>query len=388
MTLLKFVCVFALIGVNKLVFAITDCTWNGDFDSKSARLKYRCNFVCDEQNTIEEHIFTFDDRILVQIENRVGSIDKSYISEISLKNCSFNGENTWQGEWNLSKLNASNNHLSEIPTNLLSGNITIEQLDISHNFIQRIGPTTFESVSSLLQLNLSHNNITNLHENAFDELINLKVLDLSFNPIENAKIETFSNLKQLEFLSLKHVGISSIQMGIFSHQHKLLELDLSENGLKFLDFEQNSPIFYGLRTLYLSKNELANLNGFRNAIFPQLTWLDITYNRFNCSYLQNFFNSIDFSKIHMPDDPQMTKIHETNIRGVNCKNINTTANRHENDGNASIQRVTQLNNSIENKCELKDLLQQVQNEVKFLKFTIVCLCIIVLVMFIVLLCRG
>lgn len=314
------VCAFALLGVNNFVSADMNCTWHlSHYVNVKAFFKYRCHYVCDEENNKIDKSFTRFD---------IG-YESSFVDEMTFENCLFDDESSWEGTWNLRCLNVSNSQLSRIPTKILSGNVAIQEMDFSNNFIESVDPSTFKGVQNISRVDLSHNNIMKLHENAFDPLTVLRDLDLSFNPIESLKIETFAYLQQLEYLSLKHTNLSSIQLGIFLYQHKLIALDLSGSNLKYLDFKLYLPVFYDLRILVLSDNQLTDLTGFRNEIFPQLTLLDIRGNQFMCSYLQGFFESINFnwSKIRLANNPQLTKEHKPNIRGVDCKkssNVDTS----------------------------------------------------------------
>lgn len=242
---------------------------------------------------------------------------------------------------NVSKLDISQNKLVEIPSLIFFNAINLKYVDFSNNTIKRVDPMAFEGATNLLTLNLSHNqineldscisklpnlltldisnnNISKLHEHAFDKLINLKQLNLSYNAIGNLDIKTFSYLINLEDLNLKQTNLSNIQLGTFSQQHKLVSLDLSENSLKKLDFKLFIPILRDLRSLYLGKNQLKDLNGFRNTLFPQLNSLDIQVNQFSCAYLTNFMDSVNWEKIHLYLDVNSIDKHQSNIRGIGC----------------------------------------------------------------------
>lgn len=319
MNFLNLVWVFGLIVLRTNWFVVADlnCTWHS-LEENITFFKYRCIFACDEG-------YNKVDKIGVRVDS---AYEQTFIDELTLENCSFDDESTWKGAWYLKKLNVSSNHLTKIPKRLFSGDIIIiEQLNISNNFIEEIDPSTFKAIPNLLRLDLSHNDIKYLHENAFDTLIHLKELDLSFNPIENLQIETFAYLQQLEILSFKHTKLNSIQLGIFLYQHNLKSLDLSENNLKTVNFEQHSPIFHDLLILYLSKNHLTDLNGFHNKIFPQLRRLDIRANHFTCTYLQGFIERIDWSKLRLVNNPQLTKEHKAHVRGVNCEIMSNSENK-------------------------------------------------------------
>lgn len=314
-------CVFTIIGVNNFVHANMNCTWRlSHYVNVKAFFKYHCHFVCDEENNKVEKSFTRFD---------IG-YESSFVDEMTFENCLFDDESSWEGTWNLRCLNVSNNQLTKIPQHILSGNVAIQEMDFSHNLIEWVDPSTFVGVQNISRLDLSHNNIMKLHEDSFDPLTVLRDLDLSYNPIESLQIETFAYLQQLEYLSLKHANLSTIQLGIFLYQHKLIALDLSENKLKYLDFKLYFPVFYGLRILVLSDNQLTDLSGFRNEIFPQLTLLDIRANQFMCTYLQGFFESISFNRfnIRLANNPQLTKEHKSNIRGVDCKQTKNMETAH------------------------------------------------------------
>lgn len=73
-----------------------------------------------------------------------------------------------------------------------------------------------------------------------------------------------------------------------------------------------------MESLYLDGNQLQDLNGFNNSVFPRLNALGITNNRFNCSYLKQFMQSVKWEQIRLPVDRMPLNIHQTNIRGVAC----------------------------------------------------------------------
>lgn len=174
------------------------------------------------------------------------------------------------------------------------GAIKLETLNLSNNQIIGLESSTLCCIPDLLLLDLSNNNVTKLSENIFDKLLKLKELNLSFNSIGDLEISTFTYLINLEHLSLRRTNLSNVQRGTFLHQHKLVSLDLSENNLKKLNFTLFSPIQRDMRSLRMGDNNLNNLYGFRNTLFPQLNLLDIQGNPFNCSYLAHFMESVDW----------------------------------------------------------------------------------------------
>lgn len=85
------------------MFASIDCT-EIQSSNDGVIYEYNCNFVCGGKDSNENNnIFTLGK----EATDWVGIYEKSCIREISLENCSFDDESTWQGGWNLQKLTVS-----------------------------------------------------------------------------------------------------------------------------------------------------------------------------------------------------------------------------------------------------------------------------------------
>lgn len=225
------------------------------------------------------------------------------------------------GANSLETLDLSQNALTSLAEDVFIDQTSLKLLNLSHNQIGELEPKTL-STRNLLTLDLSNNELTNLIEDTFYQTILLKTLNLSNNPIETLEVRTFNFLPNLEVLNLRRTNLTSIQFGTFSHQHKLIALDLSENNLKKLDFSLFIPIMPDLRSLELDGNQLTDLDGFENSLFPQLQLLDIKSNSFNCSYLIQFMKRISWEKIRLPVDPTAVASGETHVRGIRCEIVN------------------------------------------------------------------
>lgn len=216
----------------------------------------------------------------------------------------------------LQSLDLSKNELNGLDE-VFNAARNLQVLNLSFNRLSLLNPRNF-STCKLLELDVSHNNITTVQEHTFDKLSELKLLNLSFNPIGDLTSDRFVYLVNLEHLNMKRTNLSVIQLGAFSHQHKLISLDLSENSMKMLDFKLFFPIQHDLVALYLSGNQLSHLNGFRNTLFPQLKLLDIKNNKFSCTYLEHFMESISWEKIRLLVDANSISPRDVNIRGIGC----------------------------------------------------------------------
>lgn len=423
--ILYFLAIFFAIRAKLVVFSlkydyINDCEFH-DF-----RKNYgddNLTIFCAETDR-ESNIFLNTTKFKCSNQNKI--LDGIWVGTIEFKDCRFRETSTnffqrfitlhkfigsnlelehldlkmFSDAKNLTYLDVSKNRLKEIQSPLFFNADKLKHIDFSKNSIERIDFMAFVGAKNLQSLNfsnnkinnldsrtfstpnlavldLSNNNLTHLEDHIFDDLINLKYLNLSFNPIGNLKIQTIAHLLDLEDLSLKHTNITSIQFGTFSHQHNLVSLDLSENHLKELDFSHFLPILPKLRSLYLNGNNLTNLEGFNNALFPQLAMLEIKDNNFNCSYLQKFMKSVNWEKLRLPIDHSSVKPEETSIRGIKCEMM----------AQSELEKLDEI--STQNKSFEKDLMgkmaqfnRKLNANILFLNVLLAFVCIILLSFFI------
>lgn len=224
------------------------------------------------------------------------------------------------GAKTLESLNLAHNSLSNLSAQVFKDTTNLIKLNLSNNKFTTFDANMFPN--ALIELDLSHNSLSALKDNSFDKLINLKQLILSFNPIVKLNFNIFVHLLNLEHLKLRHIDVSTIELGTFGQQHHLVTLDLSENQLKKLDFNLFAPVLQDLTTLELSGNQLTDLTGFRNSLFPKLTSLDIRDNKFSCSYLKYFMESVNWEKLRLTIDRKAINLQESNVRGIKCIQTN------------------------------------------------------------------
>lgn len=221
------------------------------------------------------------------------------------------------GATSLESLDLSQNFLSEFGEDVLKPLTNLRMLNLSNNQIKEFD-FQFLNAPNLVLLDLSYNNISVLNDHSFDNISNLAILNMAFNPIGNLKPDTFAFLLNLQKLNLRRTNLTNIELGTFSHQQQLVILDLSDNQLKKIDFMLFFPIMHDLMSLQLGGNQLADLDGFDNKLFPKLVLLDIKNNAFNCSYLQYFMKTVDWTHIRLSLDPKAVNLREQNIRGIKC----------------------------------------------------------------------
>lgn len=219
----------------------------------------------------------------------------------------------------LKQADFANNKIRKVDAFAFEGVHELEMLNLSQNALTEIDARIFSNLSNLLQLDLSENSVKFLPTHVFDQNTKLVFLNLALNPIGNVKNESFANLTELKYLNLRRTNISTIEPGTFSHQHKLVSLDLSENFLIKIEFSNFPPMLPDLLSLNLSGNEITTMQGFSNALFPQLALLDIRGNQFICTFLERFMESVNWEKIHLPADKK--SLGNSNIRNIKCEPV-------------------------------------------------------------------
>lgn len=199
----------------------------------------------------------------------------------------------------------------------ISCNDNLLTLDASNLMMNEIDLSTATSLRTLLMKNSS------LNRPVIESILkmeNLTFLDLSYNNIGPLNTSTFAKLKSLQFLSLKATNISNIKFGTFSHQHKMNIFDLSDNHLGFFDMNMIFSMV-SLLSLDVSGNDLTmieNINSAHN-IFAMLQKIDLSDNKFPCSYLMKLINIFRVYKVALAT----SKVEEsgTNVHGNACIHV-------------------------------------------------------------------
>ncbi|XP_055298619.1 toll-like receptor 3 [Sitodiplosis mosellana] len=231
----------------------------------------------------------------------------------------------------LNKIDLSVNKLEEFNTTCISGidldliihdnqlqKLTLRNvasLHASHNQIRHV--YIENGISNLKSLKLASNNLTNI-TGIFEHLNSLETLDLSYNYVGKLNISTFAKLTNLEHLNLGHTNLSNINFGTFFHQKELKSLDISYNNLNKMNFDVFLPYLKNLEQLVLDGNNLTEMEGLTNSMFPQLSVLSISNNNFNCTYLAKLLRTLKWDELGLSIDPELVHTNETHINGIAC----------------------------------------------------------------------
>ncbi|KAG4074668.1 hypothetical protein HA402_004539 [Bradysia odoriphaga] len=264
------------------------------------------------------------------------------VKEIHLDNSEIKSinETTFPNGWGLLTLWMSKNDLTVVPRFSFARMPNISEIYLLRNRIRDVHLLAFKEATELKIINLSHNVIEKIHD-SFHALHNLEVLDLSYNFIEYFRVD-LDDSKNLKELRLANNKIGVLDCSVFdlkankilidaSFNHlrgidldcdvnlKFLELRVNHNQLTSLEFPKSKLLngltsidasenhiesitfhtdFRQLTKLKLNDNNLKELDGWKAAMFPNLRDMDISNNRFKCSYLNGFLKMFPM-RIHL-----------------------------------------------------------------------------------------
>lgn len=358
--------------------------------------KFSINFLAKFPNI---HTFNISDIALETLQMNIFAQGKHLTNLIASKNLLTEiPSSVFFAAKNLTFVDFANNNIKRVDSFAFKGANKLEVLNLSQNALTELDEYMFLDMMNLNLMNLSHNKISELDfnilpfnltvldlsankistlEKSFKKIVKLSYLNLAFNPIKNVNNETLAKMPDLEYLNLKQTHLSSLQLGTFSHQQKLVTLDLSENRFKELNF--NVFILPTLESLHLNGNQLKDLMEFAHQLFPQLAFLDVRGNYFNCSYLRQFLKSINSENIQLPIDPEASiEPGHMQILGIECELTDERAVVME-EPNHEIELP---NNDVNEKC-IK-LTQECDCKIVYL-YGIIIICL-TLIIFLILLC--
>uniref|UniRef100_A0A336MVF9 CSON005940 protein n=1 Tax=Culicoides sonorensis TaxID=179676 RepID=A0A336MVF9_CULSO len=245
------------------------------------------------------------------------------------------------------------NQLTVLPRTIFERNRNLRFLDVSYNQIQFLHLTFHDSI---FMLNAAFNHINSfqvdfksserpdgdisilrLENNRLNNISNVTSLNLSFelslannmiayhSPDSLDQFNLFNGMRNLWSLNISNTGFHFAHT--YNHNHdnpfgemsELKELDLSYNDLRTLDLNQVRVM--ELRTLQLNGNNLTELNiAPIRRVLPNLRALEISDNKFNCTYLRMFMHQLNQNErleINVRDD-LMVRNTTHHVNGVGC----------------------------------------------------------------------
>lgn len=215
------------------------------------------------------------------------------------------------------------NEFGEPPINFTVVNSGVEQLFVCPQFVHlnatgnKLKSVTINNKVSYDRLKVfvvAHNLLKRLPN--IKDLTQLEHLDVSYNSIDYIDLNVFQRLMKLKILNLTANKIRSLD-GSFRQPH-LIELRLNNNELQDISFDDwQMP---NLVILDLSLNLLMYLNGEDlPAPFPQLRYLGLPGNQWNCRSLPKLLDSLQERSINYFGDVTQCAANLISVMGFCCQ---------------------------------------------------------------------
>lgn len=242
----------------------------------------------------------------------------------------------------ISHLYLSNNELSELNVEKVSS------LFLSQNI--RLKKLTISDLSELSVLEARDLNANLITIEMLKNATKMENLDLSGTFIGPLAYDTFADMTFLESLKLKNTGISRIDYGMLSHQKQLTVLDISYNNFGSIDLHVLTNL-KNLENLDISGNNLTQIAYFDSLtrIFPNLKFIGIDQNDFNCTYLAMIVKSLNEKDILITEPENKIKS-TTNINGIGCTPLSQI----------KVKPLESVQDAISNK--LNEIIEQINTE--------------------------
>ncbi|XP_018333345.1 insulin-like growth factor-binding protein complex acid labile subunit isoform X1 [Agrilus planipennis] len=260
------------------------------------------------------------------------------IQYLNMDYCGINrlDANCFLGLKELSRLQLSNNNISNIGVGTLSHLFNLNYLDLSNNSLKVVDKDAFQSLTLVKELLLNNNKFEVLPDELFSTLHNIRNIDLSWNNLNTLSVNLFRNLTSLQTLKLNNNLLKTLPPTIFKDLSTTDILDMSYNLLTNISYES-----------LLGLESLISLNISNN----QLITLDSQYNgseKLNTS-------SEGFSHF-CPNETYVNTSSLSPFLGLNSlKELNLEGNKISKIGNESLKGSIQLRNLYMSNNELYEI---------------------------------
>ena len=212
-----------------------------------------------------------------------------YVLELSKNNFDVLPNDLLLGLHNLQFLYFNNNKIVTLPQDFLKSCKKLEEIHFYNNTITSLPKKLLYGLTKLEYIFLDHNRITEVPYDFLFNLKNLIYLDLSNNEIVTLPLGLFRDTKNIRSIFLNNNNISNLPDYFFSHLPRLEEVHLTGNNLSSLKHH----FFFApkLRSLYLDKNALKDLNRDVFSYNTNLKYLYLDYNKLD-TLPEGIFNNL------------------------------------------------------------------------------------------------
>ncbi|CAN9515300.1 unnamed protein product [Ophioblennius macclurei] len=200
------------------------------------------------------------------------------------------------------------NHIQELEDFGLRNLSSLEELYINHNQISSIGPKAFAGLVNLLRLHLNSNRLVAIDSCWFESLPSLEILMIGENPILGLEEKNFLPLSRLHSLVLAGMGLASVPSAAFVGLDYLESLSFYDNQLRLVPRDALS-VLPNLKFLDLNRNPISRI---QQGDFQNLQHLEeLSLNNMEELLMVErgaFQNLPEITKLELCNNPQLSYI--------------------------------------------------------------------------------
>ncbi|XP_068588207.1 leucine-rich repeat neuronal protein 1 isoform X2 [Cebidichthys violaceus] len=206
-----------------------------------------------------------DTQVLLLQSNNISSINTELQSLTNLTELDLSQNHFTQvSSMGLSSLNRlvtlylEENHIQDLEDFSLRNLSSLEELYINHNHISSIEPKAFAGLTNLLRLHLNSNRLVAIDSRWFESLPSLEILMIGENPILGLEEKNFLPLSRLHSLVLAGMGLASVPSAAFLGLDYLESLSFYDNRLRSVPRDALS-LLPNLKFLDLNRNPISRV---------------------------------------------------------------------------------------------------------------------------------
>ncbi|VDP14183.1 unnamed protein product [Soboliphyme baturini] len=159
-------------------------------------------------------------KVLVVKQNKICSLSPNSLEELKPM---------------LEYLDLSKNCLRRVPAQNIRGFQRLSALDLSHNAIEDVPNLQFMNLPALRELQMANNRVLRVMPLAFMNVPDLEIFNVSGNKIVDIDANRFQLFEKLEVLDLSGNGLDKVQTSTFKQLPRIKQIHLKNNRIKVVE---------------------------------------------------------------------------------------------------------------------------------------------------------
>ena len=159
----------------------------------------------------------------------------------------------------VTKLNISNNEISELPAGMLDNITNLEDFYAEDNLIEDLPAGFFKNNKSIKWITFYGNKLKSIEKDDFAGLSKMTILDLGVNYIEKIADDSFADLTNIDMIGLSENELTSLPNGLFKPMEKTMTY-LGIDGNHMTRLPKTVSDAKALESFYAHENDLTSIS--------------------------------------------------------------------------------------------------------------------------------